>query len=62
MNTLEVEISLFSINMYASPDGTAMMTSEVTSHCVKSPAKGVLKGLLLAKNEENGMMPSLPNS
>ena len=34
----------------------------VTSHCSKSPPKGALNGLLLAKKDENGRTPSLPSS
>jgi hypothetical protein len=38
-----------------------MMITE-TSHCVKSPAKGASKGLLLAKKDEHGRTPSRPSS
>lgn len=34
----------------------------VTAHCSPRPAKGELKGLLLAKNLEKGRIPSRPSS
>ena len=33
-----------------------------TRYSVKSPASGALKGLLLAKKEEKGSIPSRPSS
>ena len=33
-----------------------------TAQCSKSPARGALKGLLLAQNRENGNTPSRPSS
>ncbi len=53
---------LFSMKRYASPEGTATTRKAVTKYCAKSPANGVSNGLLLAKNEENGSMRSLPSS
>jgi hypothetical protein len=47
---------------YASPGGATAIKITETKYCVKSPAKGVLSGLLLAKNEEYGRTSSRPSS
>lgn len=50
------------MKLYASPGGGANMMMTETTQCSKRPAKGALKGLLLAKNPENGRIPSRPSS
>lgn len=49
-------------NTNPSPGGVTKRSAQEMMYCVKSPAKGVLKGLLLDKNPERGKMPSLPSS
>jgi len=40
------------INRYASPGGGPSINAIEKTYCVKRPAKGALKGRLLAKKEE----------
>lgn len=47
---------------YASPGGGAIIKAHDTTYWVKRPAKGALKGLLLAKNDGYGRIPSRPSS
>jgi hypothetical protein len=56
------ENSQLIMNRYASPGGGASMKVQETMYCVNRPAKGVLNGILLAKNEVYGRMPSRPSS
>jgi len=58
----DMERGQFTKKIYASPGGAATTTTAETSHCSKIPAKGALKGLLLAKKDENGRTPSRPSS
>lgn len=53
---------LLSMKRYASPAGTATTRKAVTRNWVNKPAIGASNGLLLAKNSENGRMPSFPSS
>ena len=50
------------MKLYASPGGGANMMITETTQCSNRPAKGALKGLLLAKKPENGRIPSRPSS
>lgn len=56
------ESSRLIMKRYASPGGGAIINAHETMYCVKSPASGALNGLLLAKNEGYGRMPSRPSS
>jgi hypothetical protein len=50
------------MNKYASPGGAQIMTMDEINHCQAKPARGALKGMLLAKKDEYGSTPSRPNS
>jgi len=49
-------------NTYASPAGTSIKIAQLIKHCMSSPARGAPKGLLLARTDANGIMPSRPSS
>ena len=48
--------------IYTSPGGIVIRKTDETKYWVKSAASGALKGLLLAKTEEKGSIPSRPSS
>ena len=47
---------------YASPGGGSKIDIELTIHWTNNPAIGVLNGQSLAKNDDNGRIPSRPSS